>query len=808
MSIRGLIFVIGMTIVLFFVNQYFTPQPQRGYASKRADVEQLTPSTKGVDLLPLPQIVSPEQLPLTGLYEDLQGRTLLSHSVIASKGSYLTIKWSDIMPKQIYVQKGNRFVPVYLVGEGNRIGMPALYSSAHKPEVISIHLSTTSRQAVQCVSFDRENVSVVLGLYENHTLSFPEGAPNSPAIALYQTENSYLPIGIYTNEKRSFQPLSTFQSLEKLIDYSPDVRPPQALNRENLYVLENNSVQIVFSNQGGAIAEINLPFKGKSDESVVLPIDFDRIIDKKYPSNARFPMRSFYLAQGEGSAPKLQNPVQGGYYPLLRRGISKQANDSAVTVSPEYYAFNVISKDMETFRGFYEVTHFDQRSIEFTATFQNRRITKTYAFPKEEDAAPYSLFATVQVDGNAQGLSVTSGVPEVELISGTSTPTIKYKTVQNYKEVVEKLSVPKSSTTLSSIQPDWVANSNGYFAIIMDPLSEIAPGLSIDRVQGNIDPSRITMVDSRYDLYPASRYPGCIAYMPLASTSQPIHFRLFMGPLQHQVLKQVDETFTNQVTGYNPNYVKTQSFHGWFAFISEPFAKFLFLILNFCYKITHSWGFSIILLTVILRVIMYPLNAWSIKSSLKLQALAPEMKKIQEKYKTEPRQQQIEMMQLYKKHKANPFQGCLPLIIQMPFLVGMLDLLKSTFALRGVPFIPGWIDNLTAPDALLTWEYPIPFVGTTFHLLPILLGIVMFLQQKFEMAKNKGHAVGQQQTTGLLITCVFTVLFYKMPSGLNIYFLSSMLLQIFQRWYSHKRAQLKKRPAHSREIVIKPKKSK
>ena len=811
MNIRSMIFVIGLTAILFFVNQYFTSQRQQEYAKEQKQ-QQLAQkeefSSRKQELLS--RTATAKQLPLTSLYEDLQGRHFLSWSVVSSEGSYLTLNWAEKMPKQIYVQKGNSFIPVHLITGDNGIGKLSLYSSAHKPEIISTYIPQIGMQDIQLVSFNAKNISITLGEYQNGEMLFPGEFPKRNAIAMYQMEGIYCPIGLYNTEKKSFEPMTSFKFFENLTTYRLDTHPSKTSNQEKFYVLENPYMQIVLSNWGGAIAEVNLPFERKSAESVVLPINFDRIIEKKYPANARFPSHPFYVADGNLEM-TLKKPSEGGYYPLLRRGIIKGADNTPYTVPPQYYAFNVVSEDPETSQVFYEVSRFDQNSIEFTATFQNRRITKIYSLPKTDEKAPYCLFATVKVDGDSRGLWVTSGVPEVELISGSPAPVIKYSTVQNQKQVVEKLSLPKGSTTMSSFEPDWVANSNGYFAIIMDPLSEIAPGFQANSVPGTINPSRIVMIDSQYDLYPASKYPGYIVHMPLSKTSQPLDFRLFMGPLQHEVLKQVDATFTNQITGYTPHYTETQSFHGWFSFISEPFAKFLFLIMNFCYKMTHSWGFSIILLTIVLRVMMYPLNAWSIKSNLKLQKLSPKMKKIQEKYKKDPKRQQLEMMQLYKQHKANPLGGCLPLIIQMPFLIGMFDLLKSTFSLRGASFIPGWIDNLTAPDVLFSWSYPIPFIGTTFHLLPIILGVVMFFQQKLMMAKNKEEMTDQQkqqQKMGSIMTIAFTVIFYKMPSGLNIYFLSSMLLQILQQWYASKRTQAQKKSQNPREIVINPKKSK
>ncbi|WP_148258984.1 membrane protein insertase YidC [Simkania negevensis] len=811
MNTRSMIFVIGLTAILFFVNQHFTSKRQQEYAEERKQQELVQKEQMSTVKQELEQrTASAKQLPLTRLFEDLQGHTFLSWSVISSDDSYLTMNWAEKMPKQIYVQKGSNFIPVHLITGETGVGKLSLYSAAHQPEIVSTYVPQIGMQDVQLVTFLNGAVQVTLAEYENGQMLFPAETPSSNAIAMYQLEGAYLPVGLYNAAKNSFQPMTNFKTFENLTTYRLDMHPSGTPSQEKFYVLENEYMQVVFSNWGGAIAEVNLPFEKTSSESVVLPISFDRIIDKKYPSNAHFPSRPFY-APVKGSEPVLKQPTEGGYYPMLRRGIQKGADYPPYTVPPQYYGFNIVSEDPETSQVFYEMTRFDENSIEFTANFQNRRITKIYSFPKTKEPAPYCLFASVKVDGDSRGLWVTSGVPEVELISGSPAPIIKYSSVQNQKSVVDKLSLPKESTTMSSIEPDWVANSNGYFAIIMDPLSEISAGFQANKVPGNLDPSRIAMIDAKYDLYPVSKYPGYMVHMPLRKTSQPLDFRLFMGPQEHTILKQVDATFTNQVTGYNPHYTETQSFHGWFSFISEPFAKFLFLIMNFFYKITHSWGFSIILLTIVLRIMMYPLNAWSIKSNLKLQALSPKMKKIQDKYKKDPKRQQLEMMQLYKQHKANPLGGCLPLIIQMPFLIGMFDLLKSTFSLRGASFIPGWIDNLTAPDVLFSWSYPIPFIGTSFHLLPILLGVVMFFQQKLMTSKNKEEMTDQQkqqQKMGSIMTIAFTVLFYKFPSGLNIYWFSSMLLQILQQWYASKRTQLKNNPNNPREVVINPKKSK
>ena len=214
--------------------------------------------------------------------------------------------------------------------------------------------------------------------------------------------------------------------------------------------------------------------------------------------------------------------------------------------------------------------------------------------------------------------------------------------------------------------------------------------------------------------------------------------------------------------------------------------------MRFFHSLTGSWAFSIVLLTVALRVMLYPLNAWSTKSMVRMQQIAPEVTAIQEKYKKDPKKVQLEIMNLYRDKGVNPVSGCFPLLIQMPFLIGMFDLLKSTFELRGASFIPGWIDNLTAPDVLFSWSMPIPLIGNQFHLLPILLGVVMFVQQRFMSTAPKDPAMltdqqRQQRFMGNIMSVVFTVMFYSFPSGLNIYWLSSMLLGILQQYFTTKR---------------------
>ena len=220
------------------------------------------------------------------------------------------------------------------------------------------------------------------------------------------------------------------------------------------------------------------------------------------------------------------------------------------------------------------------------------------------------------------------------------------------------------------------------------------------------------------------------------------------------------------------------------------------ILLNLFHQLTGSWAFSIVLLTVALRALLWPLNAWSTRSMLAMQQIAPELQALKKKYQKDPKKLQLATANLYRERGINPLMGCFPLLIQLPFLIGMFDLLKSTFELRGAAFIPGWIDNLSAPDVLFSWNFPIFFIGTEFHALPLLLGATMYLQQKFSSTAPKDPGLmteqqKQQKVMAGIMPILFALMFYNAPSGLCIYFISSTLLQFAQqKWIA---SRMKKR---------------
>lgn len=797
MNKRPLIFVIALTLALFLLNQYFGSQESKRKASyleekRKKETEELQSTVTAEHEKRTAQL---SELPLVKLYED-QECTKLTTLAIAQGGQFLTTSWSDSIPKMLFLpQQNHAALPAELRIPPKQKGDPILFSTDMQASLIAAFLPDTGNSDVQIVSFTHDNKEAqsTLGIAKDGYFIGPIKPLQTTGIILYKTKEGYLPWGFYNPESYLVAPLPTLPYFSSISTMSiPATSLVDIHDKEEFYVLENPYLQLVFSNLGGSLAEINLPFRSDDNQkSVVLPIGFDRTMEQQYRANDYFPLFPYRVAEGEGT----KQGKLGGYYPLIRRAIMSSSNHIASPVAPQYYAFNIVDEDPETAKTVYTLKRLEKNLIEFESTGKDRKITKTFVLPKDPDLASYTLELFVTIEGNAQNLHLTSGVPEVELVSDNFTPSLKYRVIKQGKGVVDSLDLPKDTFSSDIIRPDWVSNSNGFFGIILDPLPKDASGLVAHYIPGNLLPSRITMIDARYELYPAQKYPGYEFRLPIDEKKKTSHFLIFAGPYEKTIFEKVDAAYYSESEGKGPDFEAAQSIQGWFSFISEPFAKVLFFLMRFFYFATHSWGISIILLTIALRLMLYPLNAWSIRSTLRMQEIAPHVQALQARYKKDPKRAQMEIMHLYREKGVNPLSGCFPLLIQLPFLIGMFDLLKSTFALRGAGFIPGWINDLAAPDVLFSWSYPIFFIGHQFHLLPILLGAVMYLQQRMSAAATLTanqpltDQQRQQKFMGNIMVIVFTVMFYNFPSGLNIYWLSSMLLGILQQWWMTKRTK-------------------
>ncbi|EPP35613.1 membrane insertase, YidC/Oxa1 family domain protein [Chlamydia ibidis] len=645
------------------------------------------------------------------------------------------------------------------------------------PESGKIFLPNTQEGLpVLAVEFRNNQEPIVFfGEYKQGRLYNKDGAIYSTSLVFWRSGNEYVPLGIYDAREERLESLDL--PITKVAMFGAE----QLTTGQNQYfVLSNDYMQLVISQESGSIEGINLPFVTTSEKSIVNQIGFDKELVEQAPSEATFPGVS-----GELPGNKPTSNVIGGYYPLLRRGI---LSNHEKEVSSCYHALNIVSgRELTSLvSSGYRVISFDNQVLRLESL--DGSIIKTYNLLNSQ---PYAFELEVNLTNQSDDLWITSGVPEVEIMSNAFVPSMKYYLTQNNKGRLDKAKLPKAKDPLyvrNNVYPHWVLNSNGYFGVILTPLSEIPSGYATSYISGASVPTRLSLIAPRNQAYPAIKYPGYEMLLPLQKGVAKHKFLIYAGPLAEPTLRLLDKAYTTS-EGNSPGYLECITFRGFFTFITEPFAALLFIIMKFFKAISGSWGISIILLTVFLKFLLYPLNAWSIRSMRRMQILSPYIQEIQQKYKKEPKRAQMEIMSLYKTNKVNPITGCLPLIIQLPFLIAMFDLLKSSFLLRGASFIPGWIDNLTAPDVLFSWSTPIWLIGKEFHLLPILLGLVMFAQQKMSSAKKKNIVTDQQrqqEAMGTMMAVLFTVMFYNFPSGLNIYWLSSMLLGLIQQWVTNK----------------------
>ena len=247
-----------------------------------------------------------------------------------------------------------------------------------------------------------------------------------------------------------------------------------------------------------------------------------------------------------------------------------------------------------------------------------------------------------------------------------------------------------------------------------------------------------------------------------AGIGGPMHndFALFVGPKDIDILRQV-----------NPKLVNIVDF-GWFWFLAKP----LFYALHYTNnRWVHNYGWSIIVVTILINFVLFPMRLTNLKSMKKMQVLQPQIAAINEKYKgislRDPRKQQQneEVMALYKKHGANPMGGCLPMLIQIPFFIAFYKVLSVSIQLRHADWL--WVTDLSQPETL------------AIHILPIAMIATQFFMQKMTPQTS---ADPSQQRMMLMMPLVMGFFFYSLPSGLVLYYMTSNLVGIVQQWFFNK----------------------
>ena len=226
---------------------------------------------------------------------------------------------------------------------------------------------------------------------------------------------------------------------------------------------------------------------------------------------------------------------------------------------------------------------------------------------------------------------------------------------------------------------------------------------------------------------------------------------------------------------------------GWFYFFTKP----LFFAVDYLFKLTGNFGTAIVLITIMIRLLFFPLANYSFKSMAKMKALQPEMVRLKDLYKDDKVKLQQAMMALYKKEQINPASGCLPVLIQIPFFFAIYKMLFISLEMRHQPFF-GWIKDLSASDPTTIFNLfgLLPFTPPSFLIIgiwPILMGLTMFIQQKLNPAPTDPI----QAKIFMFFPIFLTVILASFPSGLVVYWSVNNILTIAQQWFIIKRTTVK-----------------
>ncbi len=306
---------------------------------------------------------------------------------------------------------------------------------------------------------------------------------------------------------------------------------------------------------------------------------------------------------------------------------------------------------------------------------------------------------------------------------------------------------------------DWTGIQDRYFTAAFLPANGAAPG-TLEARYWKIP--RTVQVEGKDTDDP-------VPQIATGTSAQPAAMRIYVGPKDYDELKKI-----------NPPLNALVNF-GWFEFIADP----LFHALKWLHKYIPNWGWAIVVLTLIINMLLFPLKYSGYKTSLKMQRVAPEIKQIQEKYKKysmrDPRKQEMnkEVMAVYSREGINPVGGCIPQLLQMPIWFGLYRALQGTIEMRHAPWF-GWIKDLSAKDP--------------YFVLPILMGLSMYLASKMTpMTATDPQQQAMMKFMPIGMAAMFVVIPY--PSGLAVYILTSGLVGVAQQWWLNRRHPLPAPPA-------------
>jgi YidC/Oxa1 family membrane protein insertase len=535
---------------------------------------------------------------------------------------------------------------------------------------------------------------------------------------------------------------------------SPEPRPqvPSASVPEEFLEVTNSNAHYTFSSYGGGLKLVELL---NYPEMVSTRREHKTQTNRVATLNTFTPVPTLAVLDGA--------EVQGdGVFKLTRTANGVHA-EKALTNGL------VLTKDFELTSNYL---------ITATVRFENRS-DKSLSLPPQQWFAGTATPMSPRDDGSAGGVTWYNGSKPQDIGAGFfATKTFIF---------FPRVPPPEFRGGQTNVQ--WVALHNQFFTLAVMPALQEPASQIVVRTNPLPRPSEeeLTYHSVREPVgYTAELvYPG-LTLAPHQTFQRQIN--IFAGPKEYRTLATIASALNNNIDAI-------MGYGGFFGF----FSKALLLSMNTLHQAFHlQYGWVIILITVIIKVVFWPLTQASTRSAKRMQMLQPQIKALQEKHKDDPVKAQRKMMEFWKEHKINPMSGCLPTLIQMPVFFGFFAMVRSAIELRGASFL--WVGDLSSPDTL----FIIPGINFPLNLLPLIMGATMLWQ-----AHLTPPSPGMDQAQAKLMRympLMFLVFLYNYSAGLTLYWTVQNLLSIVQTKLI--RTRLDAQPVKAPVLTPQPKKRK
>jgi len=449
--------------------------------------------------------------------------------------------------------------------------------------------------------------------------------------------------------------------------------------------------------------------------------------------------------------------------------------DLILSGNKEAHAFSLAfgASDAPPITSNFYVNRISNYSVEFYRDFSvpsasgeygKFRMTKRYEFKP----ADYMFELKITLDGgySLQGFNFSGNTYTLSFGPQLGPPFDKLDRYYDYRQYFTFVNGKRKNAKVNDIietRPAWASISGKYFTFIAIPyLAQYTLNFSEKAEPGIPSASRLNIT------------------RPAAAVSKiEDNYRFYLGPKTHEALS-VYNTGKNEFGIKDANLMDVANTG---MAILSPIEKLLKWLLVIFYKIVPNYGIAIIILTLFIKIIFFPLTKKGSEATLRMQALSPKIKELQEKYKNNPQKLNKEMANFYKQEGYNPLSGCLPMLLQFPIFIAMYQLFSNHFDMRGAGFIPGWIPDLSLPEYIVKFpdSFKLPILGwTALRALPfIYVGSQLIYGKVTQMPGQQSNS--QMKMMLYVMPLVFFFVLYNVPSGLLVYWIFSNLLTLVQQ---------------------------